>query len=52
MTPLKSERSNVSDRELQALKRLVKELLNYPAPALSDAIRVGELVELNVNDDG
>jgi hypothetical protein len=48
----KSERSNVSDRELQALKRLAKELLNYPAPVLSDAIRAGELIEIKVNDDG
>ena len=48
----KSERSNVSDRELEALKVLAKELLNYPAPALSDAIRAGELIEIKVNDDG
>jgi hypothetical protein len=48
----KSERSNVSDKELQALKLLAKELLNYPAPALSDAIRAGELIQIKVNDDG
>ena len=48
----KSERSNVSDRELQALKLLAKELLNYPAPALADAIRGGELIEIKVNEDG
>jgi hypothetical protein len=48
----KSERSNVSDKELQALKLLAKELLNYPAPALADAIRAGELIGIKVNDDG
>lgn len=48
----KSERADVSDRELQALKRLAKELLNYPSPALSDAIRAGELIEIKVTDDG
>jgi hypothetical protein len=48
----KSERSNVSDKELQALKLLAKELLNYPAPALADAIRAGELIEIKVNGDG
>jgi hypothetical protein len=48
----KSERSNVSDKELQALKLLAKELLNYPAPALADAIRAEKLIEIKVNDDG
>ena len=48
----KSERSNVGDKELQALKVLAKKLLNYPAPALADAIRAGELIEIKVNDDG
>jgi hypothetical protein len=48
----KSESSNVSDKQLQTLKVLAKELLNYPSPALSDAIRAGELIEIKVNDDG
>lgn len=48
----KSERSNVSDKQLEALKVLAKELLNYPAPALSGAIRAGELIEIKVNNDG
>jgi hypothetical protein len=48
----KSESCNVSDKQLEALKVLAKELLNYPSPALSDAIRAGELIEIKVNDDG
>ncbi|MEX2122796.1 MAG: type II toxin-antitoxin system RelE/ParE family toxin [Woeseia sp.] len=48
----KSERSNVSDKQLEALKVLAKELLNYPAPALADAIRAEKLIEIKVNDDG
>jgi len=48
----KSERSNVSDKELQALKLLAKDLLNYPAPALAAAIRAGQLIEIKVSDDG
>jgi hypothetical protein len=40
------------DKQLQTLKVLAKELLNYPLPALSDAIRAGELIEIKVNDDG
>jgi hypothetical protein len=34
------------------LKLLAKQLLNYPAPAPSDAIRAAELIEIKVNDDG
>jgi hypothetical protein len=48
----KNERANVSGKELQALKRLAKELLNYPAPALAKAMLAGELIEIEVNDDG
>lgn len=48
----KSERANVSDKELRALKLLAKELLNYAAPALAKAMQAGELIEIEVNDDG
>jgi hypothetical protein len=48
----KNERANVSDRELKALKLLAKELLNYPAVTLAKAIDAGELIEIEVNDDG
>lgn len=48
----KSERANVSDKELRALKLLAKELLNYPAASLVKATKAGELVEIEVNDDG
>jgi hypothetical protein len=48
----KNERASVSDNELKALKLLAKELLNYPAVALKRAVEAGELIEIEVNDDG
>ena len=48
----KSERANVSDKELRALKLLAKELLDYTAPALAKAMQAGELIEIEVSDDG
>lgn len=48
----KNERANVSDHELQALKLLAKELLNYPAATLTKAVDADELIEIEVKDDG
>jgi hypothetical protein len=48
----KNERDNVSNDELRALKLLAKELLNYSATSLTKAIQTGELIEIEVNDDG
>jgi len=48
----KNQRSNVSDKELKALKLLAKELLNYPAASLTKAMKAGALIEIEVNDDG
>jgi hypothetical protein len=48
----KNERANVSDNELQALKLLAKELLNYPAATLTKAVETGELIEIEVKDCG
>jgi hypothetical protein len=48
----KNERVNISDKELKALKLLAKELLNCPAASLTKAIKAGELIEIEVNDDG
>lgn len=48
----KNERANMSDKELRALKLLAKELLNYAASALATAMQAGELIEIEVNDDG
>jgi hypothetical protein len=45
----KNERANVSVKELQALKLLASELLGYDARALAQALRAGELHE--VQDD-
>jgi hypothetical protein len=48
----KNERANIGDKELRALKLLAKELLNYPAVSLTEAIMAGELTEVKVNDNG
>lgn len=47
----KSERANISAKELKALKRLADELLGYSAAKISAAVTAGELVEL-VSEDG
>lgn len=46
----KSERSNVSDKELETLKRLAAQLLGYDARELREALSTGKLYE--VEDDG
>jgi hypothetical protein len=48
----KNERANINDKELRALKFLAKELLNYPAASLAKAMKAGELIEIEVNDNG
>lgn len=48
----KNERANISAIELNALKLLAKELLRYPAASLTLAINAGELIEIEVKDDG
>ena len=48
----KNQRGNINDKELRALKLLAKELLNYPAASLARAMKAGELIETEVNDDG
>ena len=46
----KNERATVTDRELEGLRLLAKELLGYGETQLTTAVRAGELFE--VNDDG
>jgi hypothetical protein len=48
----KNDRANVSDDELKPLKLLAKELLSYPAASLAKAVKSGELIEIEVTDDG
>ena len=48
----KNERANISSDELRALKFLAKELLSYSAMSLTKALQTGELIEIEVNDDG
>ena len=48
----KNERANINDKEMKALKLLAKELLHYPAASLTKAIRAGELIEIEVEDNG
>lgn len=47
----KSERANVSTKELRALKKLADELLGYSAAKIVAAEAAGELIEL-VDEDG
>lgn len=42
----KSERSNITPTELQALKLLAKELLAWSPAQLEDAVRAGRLIRL------
>ncbi len=42
----KSNRDNIRDDELMALKRLAAELLNYDDAALTKAIAAGVLIEV------
>jgi hypothetical protein len=48
----KNERANISDKELRALKMLAKGLMSYTAAALTKAMKAGELIEIEVNDNG
>ena len=42
----KNQQDNISDRELKALKRLAKELLQYTDSQLRNALIAGELIEV------
>lgn len=42
----KSDRANIGDEELKALRFLAKELLGYSDQALGKAIQYGELIEV------
>ena len=48
----KKERTNISDKELRALKMLAKELMSYTRATLTKATKAGELIEIEVNDNG
>ena len=48
----KNERTNISDKELRALKMLAKELMSYTTATLTKATKAGELIEIEVNDNG
>lgn len=46
----KNERANITNRELEALRLLAKELLGYNREQIMAAVKAGELFE--VHDDG
>ncbi len=48
----KNERANISGLELKALKLLAKQLLGYGQAKLAIAMEAGELIEIEVSDDG
>ena len=45
----KNERSNISRKELKALRLLAVELLGYSELLLDKAIQAGELIEVGIN---
>lgn len=47
----KNQRSNITAKETQALKRLAREFLGYSDEQLSDAVKHGALIEIEVQDD-
>lgn len=47
----KNARSNISEKELKALRLLAAELLSYSDEALEKAIEAGELIEVENDDD-
>lgn len=48
----KSERANVRRNELMALKLLAKQLFSYSPPSLGRAVDAGELVPIEVRENG
>ena len=48
----KNVRTNITNKELRALKLLAEVLLNYEVAALRKATQAGELIEMSVNNDG
>jgi hypothetical protein len=47
----KSERDNIRDDELEALKRLARELLAYDDAAIAQALAAGVLTEITSHDE-
>jgi len=47
----KNVRSNISDKDLKALRLLAGVLLNYTDAALTKAVKAGELIEVVNNDE-
>lgn len=45
----KNERTNISQKELKALKLLASELLGYSNATLNKAVKAGELIEVNIH---
>lgn len=48
----KNDRANVSEKELKALKLLAKELFGYSGAMLKRVVEAGELMEIEVQDNG
>jgi hypothetical protein len=45
-------RTDAGNEDLRALKLLAKELLGYAAMSLARATKAGELIEIEVDDNG
>ena len=47
----KNQRSNITAKEKQALKRMARELLGYNDKQLNHALKQGALIEIEVQED-
>ena len=47
----KNQRSNITAKEKQALKRMARELLGYGDRQLNQALKQGALIEIKVQED-
>ncbi len=48
----KSARANINQKELKALRLMAAQLLGYSNAGLSKALKAGELIEIEVENDG
>ena len=50
MASLRSQRDNIGEKELQALKVMAAHLMTYDAKALGAAMKAQELIEVNYDE--
>jgi len=48
----KNVRANINQKELKALRRMAAEFLGYSNAGLAKAMKAGELIEIEAENDG